>query len=97
MAIAGLLVPAVAAITQVNFHADARQGSSDLRGLIAAGVVDQNNLVDNVVRDHFLVGLAKGVRGVVGRHDNDNFLTVKHEKTKCQSFLRQGAPCSKGK
>src|SRR5438477_11181477 len=32
------------------------------------------------MRDYFLISLPQGARGIVGRHDDDDFLALQHER-----------------
>ena len=76
--IAGLLIPAVAAVALVHDHAD-RQRPGQLHGAIARTVVDEQDLVDPVLGD-VVEGRLERLFRVVGGKDGDHFLlAVRHQ------------------
>jgi len=77
-AVAGFLVTTVTAILRVNFNAHASERPGNGGGLVTAGVIDQDDFIHNVVRDHLIVGLAQGPGGIVGRHHHDDFISLQH-------------------
>jgi hypothetical protein len=59
-AVAGLLIGPVAAVDLVAVDAYAVESLRQLDGVIAAGIVDQDALVDVVLLDDLPVGLVQG-------------------------------------
>ena len=68
--VARLLIPAVATILAMHDHVEA-EVAGDFHGLVAGDVVDEDDAVDQVMRD---VGIRafERPRGVVGRHHDDD-------------------------
>jgi hypothetical protein len=77
-AVTGFLVTAVTAILRVNLNAHTIERPGDGGGLVTAGVIDQDDFIHDVVRDHLFIGLAQGPGGIVGRHHHDDFVSLQH-------------------
>ena len=77
MAVAGLLVRAVSLVGLVNqiAHAELRRNR---HRLVAAGIVDEQDVVDDVARN-LGVGLPQRACRVVRGHDDDDALAVEHQ------------------
>ena len=73
-AVAGLLIAAVAAVLRMDDDAH-RQLPRQLDRAIARAVVDQQDLVDPILRD-VVERRLQGPLGVVCRQDGDDFLLV---------------------
>src|SRR5947208_9247966 len=63
----------------MHFHLDVWEGACYRHRFIATCVVDDNDEIDNVMRHDFVVSLAQGARGVIGRHYYHDFLAVQHD------------------
>ena len=50
--------------------------TGDRHSLILAGVIHDNDKIDNAVHHHLFVSLAQGACCIVGRHDDDNFAII---------------------
>ena len=64
-AVAGLLVAAVTAVHRMNLHLRMLEGSRDGDGVVGAGVIHQNDQVDDPLRHDLVVGLLQSPRGIV--------------------------------
>ena len=58
------------------------QRPGDGNGFIAAFVVNNDDQIDNLLGNNFVIGLAQGFGGIVSRHDNDDFLFLIHDNPK---------------
>ena len=76
VAIACLLVRAIAAIHGMNLHFHSVKGARHRDGLILAGVVHNDNKIDNTLRHHLLISLSQRARRIVSGHHYDNLLAV---------------------
>ena len=76
LGVAGLLVAAVAPVLFVDEDAEAEL-PGQLDGPVPAGVVDEDDLVHPLARD-VVEGALQRLLGVVGRHDDDDFLRTFH-------------------
>ncbi len=76
--VTGLLVAAVPQVLLVDVDGHLVESASDLDRVVAAVVVDDDDLVDVVLRDHFRVGALERRRGVVRRHHDDDLLVLVH-------------------
>ena len=77
-AVAGFLVTAVTAVLRVNFNPHAIERPGNGGRLVTTGVIDQDDFIYDVVRNHFIVGLAQGPGRIVGGHHHDDFLSLLH-------------------
>ena len=73
-AIARFLVPAVAEVLHVRVDDRLRQRLRQGGRLVRAGVVDDDDQIDDALRQHLLVRLQQRLGRVVGGHDDDDFL-----------------------
>ena len=67
---------AVAAIFRMNLHLDALKRPRDRYCIVVAGVVHDDDKIDNPLRHHFIVRALQGARSVVSGHYHHNFLAV---------------------
>ena len=61
----------------VDLHAFqfARHG----HGVVATAIVHEDDVIHDPLVAHLIVGLAHGFRRIVGRHDDDHFLSAIHD------------------
>jgi hypothetical protein len=59
----------------MNFNPDTIQRPCDRGSLVIACIIDEDDFVDDVVRDHFVISLAQSPGRVVSRHDDDDLLS----------------------
>ena len=71
-AVAGLLIAAVAEIVLVHMDGHTRQGAGNRHGVVAAAVVDKDDLINDSLIHNLLVGGLERPRRVVGGHYNDD-------------------------
>ena len=55
-----------------------RQILGDGNGLIPAGIVNDNDPVDNFLSHYLIVCFLKGFGRIVSRHDHDHFFVLIH-------------------
>jgi hypothetical protein len=77
------------------------QGARDGDGVVVAGIIDDDNEIDDSLRHDFVVGPPQRARGVVRWHNDNNFLAVEHSSRNARarrSFgIRRGAiKCASG-
>ena len=77
-AIAGLLVPAITAVHGMDFQLRLLEGARDGDGFIMAGIIHDDDEIDDPMRHDFVIGLAQCARGIVGGHHHNNLLAVQH-------------------
>jgi hypothetical protein len=58
--------------------AHAEQLRCDLHGVVAAAVVHEDDFVHDALLQHLVHGAGDGLRGVISRHDDDDFFPVIH-------------------
>src|SRR4029077_11896621 len=87
-AVTGFLVTAVTAVLRVNFNPHAIERPGNGSGLVTTGVIDQDDFIYDVVRNHFIVGLAQGPGRIVGRHHHNDFVSLQHLKKKVAELIR---------
>ena len=76
--VAGFLVAAVSEIFVMDEGEHAEFGGKR-RGLVGAGVVNQNDFVDEFARE-FAMGFLESLGGIERRHDYDDFFAIQHEQ-----------------
>ena len=81
--ITGLLVAAVSEILRMHVHHHALEAAGQPRRVVLAGIVDDDDQIDDVVRDHFAPRFFDGVLRVVGGHDDHDPGLLRHH-----SFVR---------
>ena len=66
----------------MNFNPHAIERPRDRGGLVMAGIIDEDDFIDDLVRDHFIIGLAQSPGRVVGRHHDDDLFpfNIKQKK-----------------
>ena len=62
----------------MHLHLHLGKSARDRHRFVMAGVIDQNNQIDDALGHDFVIGLPKCLRCIVCRHDNNNFPAVKH-------------------
>src|ERR1044071_3902930 len=72
----------------MNFHSDTIERPCNRSSLVVAGIIDQNDLIDDVVRDDFLIRLAQGQGRIISGHDDDDFLSFQHETEEAGRRIR---------
>jgi len=77
-AVTGFLIGPVTEIARMGMNDGVRQLCSDGSGLVVAGIIDDNNEVDDSLGHNFIVRLSEGLSGVISGHNNDNFLAIEH-------------------
>ena len=76
--VAGFLIRAVSKIFLVHIHFCIGQCTRDRCSFITAAVIDDDNKVHNALVHDFFIGFAQRVRSVIGRHDDNYFLSLIH-------------------
>ena len=76
--VAGFLVAAVAEIPLVKVDPCFWEGQSDGHCLVLTFIVDDDDQINDSLRQHLSMGFSQGFRRVVGGHDNNNFLILIH-------------------
>lgn len=60
----------------MHLHLHAIQRARDRDRVIVAGVIRDDDMIDNPVRHHLFISLPQRARRVIGRHHDNNFLAV---------------------
>ena len=76
--VAGLLVPAVSPVLRVDDDLEPLDRPGERHGPVAGGVVDEEDVVDALLRD-LLEAPEQGLLGVVGGHDDRDPLPMAHD------------------
>src|SRR5690349_20884555 len=72
----------------MNFHPDAVECARNRCRLVVARIIHQDDFVDDVVRDDFLIRLAQSAGRIIGGHNDDDFLSFQHETKEAGRRIR---------
>ncbi len=90
--ITGLLIPTVARVLLMHVDLHALQPARHRHRVIAALVIHEDDQIHDLLLAHFVVSLAHGSGGVIGRHDDDHFFSAIHFATACREARRESNP-----
>jgi len=76
--VTGLLVAPVSVVPGMHVDFDPREGFPNGHGVVAAEVVHEDHLIDQSLLHDLVVGFDQGLGGIVGRHDDNDFVILEH-------------------
>jgi hypothetical protein len=79
--VAGLLVGTITPVFRMNMHYGVGQHSGNFRGLIRTGVIHHNNMIDHILGNDLVVGLAQSLRSIKRWHNHYDLMAFEHGST----------------